>query len=328
MNAARLTTGPARPLIVRLRNWVGDVVLGVAALRHLQQQGHAPVLVGKRWAASLLAGEGWPVHVLPASTRERVALYRRLRAEAREVDADFDRRVNTVLMPMSFSSALETRLAGLRSVGYAHEGRSWLMRQALQVGAPVHELARDWRLAQALTGRHDDVPEHAVLTIDPAAAARARARIAEHGLDGGFILLCPFAGGTFEKLDKRWPDFAAFATAAIARFGLPVVLCPGPGEMEEARRIHPDAVVLENVALGDYAALASFAALMVSNDTGPGHMAAAVGARTVSVLGPTDASRWGVRGRRARIVSPRSSATPWPEVAEVIETCADLLAGD
>jgi hypothetical protein len=57
-------------------------------------------------------------------------------------------------------------------------------------------------------------------------------------------------------------------------------------------------------------------------------MAAAVGARTVSVLGPTDASRWGVRGRRARIVSPRSSATPWPEVDEVIETCADLLAGD
>ena len=326
MSTTPPSLGMARPLIVRLRNWVGDVVLGVAALRRLERQGYAPVLVGKRWAASLLAGEDWPVHVLPASTRDRVALYRRLRVQACAVDADFDRRINTVLLPMSFSSALETRLAGLRSLGYAHEGRSFLLRQALTIGAPVHELARDWRLAQVLVGQQDPVPEHAALALSPPALDRARARLAERGLTDGHILLCPFAGGTFEKLDKRWPDFPAFAAAAIERFGRAVVLCPGPGEMEEARRIHPQAVVLENVALDEYAALASLSTLMVSNDTGPGHMAAAVGARTVSVLGPTDASRWGVRGPRARIVSPPDGQTAWPAVSQVIQACEDLLA--
>ena len=213
MSTTPPSLGMARPLIVRLRNWVGDVVLGVAALRRLERQGYAPVLVGKRWAASLLAGEDWPVHVLPASTRDRVALYRRLRVQACAVDADFDRRINTVLLPMSFSSALETRLAGLRSLGYAHEGRSFLLRQALTIGAPVHELARDWRLAQVLVGQQDPVPEHAALALSPPALDRARARLAERGLTDGHILLCPFAGGTFEKLDKTWPDFAAWCAA-------------------------------------------------------------------------------------------------------------------
>ena len=39
-----------RPLIVRLRNWVGDVILGVPALQLLQSQGYELHLVGKGWA--------------------------------------------------------------------------------------------------------------------------------------------------------------------------------------------------------------------------------------------------------------------------------------
>ena len=48
---------PARPLIVRLRNWVGDVVLGVPTLLRLQQAGHDLRLVGKGWARDLLGGK-------------------------------------------------------------------------------------------------------------------------------------------------------------------------------------------------------------------------------------------------------------------------------
>ena len=49
-------TSPPRPLIVRLRNWVGDVTLGVPTLQRLADHGYALQLVGKGWARDLLAG--------------------------------------------------------------------------------------------------------------------------------------------------------------------------------------------------------------------------------------------------------------------------------
>ncbi len=103
----------AHPLVLRLRNWVGDVTLGVPALQRLADAGYDLTLVGKGWARDLLAGHGWPMHVLPATWRERVSLLRRLRAEAKAADPGFDRRLNAVCYPYSFSSALEFRLAGL-----------------------------------------------------------------------------------------------------------------------------------------------------------------------------------------------------------------------
>ena len=68
-----------RPLIVRLRNWVGDTTLSVPTLQRLQDAGYALQLVGKGWARDLLAGHGWPVHTQPKTLRDRVALLRPLR---------------------------------------------------------------------------------------------------------------------------------------------------------------------------------------------------------------------------------------------------------
>ena len=62
---------PSRPLIVRLRNWVGDVVLGIPLLQRLEDAGYQLQLLGKGWARDLLAGHGWAVETLPATVRER-----------------------------------------------------------------------------------------------------------------------------------------------------------------------------------------------------------------------------------------------------------------
>ena len=71
-------TRARRPLIVRLRNWVGDVILAVPMLQRLADAGFDLQLLGKGWASDLLAGHGWPVHTLPGTMRDRVQLLRRL----------------------------------------------------------------------------------------------------------------------------------------------------------------------------------------------------------------------------------------------------------
>ena len=71
--------------------------------------------------------------------------------------------------------------------------------------------------------------------------------------------------------------------------------------------------------LGTYAALLARAALMISNDTGPGHMAAAVGTPLVSVLGPTDPLQWRAWGPKVHIVQSQQGQPLWPSREQVAD---------
>jgi ADP-heptose:LPS heptosyltransferase len=313
---------PPRPLIVRLRNWVGDVTLGVPTLQRLADSGHALQLVGKAWARELLAGHGWPVHALPKTLRERVQQLRELRQAALAVDPDLGRRINAVCFPYSFSSALEFRLAGLRALGHAYEGRSLLLARAAPRPRGVHELEVYWDLGNVLLDQSRPPPAAIGLRVSPAHREQAAALRSAHGIESGCIVICPFAGGTWDKQDKTWPAFADFVAQDLPAFGRSVVVCPGPGEEAIAREHFACARLLPNVGLGTYAALLQDAALMVSNDTGPGHMAAAVGTPLISVLGPSDPALWRAWGPNVQVL--RGPGT-WPDRPAVAQAVARAL---
>ncbi|HSB98470.1 MAG TPA: heptosyltransferase, partial [Burkholderiaceae bacterium] len=95
-----------------MRNWVGDVILGVPALKLLASHGYQLHLVGKGWAPALLAGEDWPTQARASTLLARIGQLRSLRRAARMIDPGFDRRDNALVLPTSFSSAVEMRLAG------------------------------------------------------------------------------------------------------------------------------------------------------------------------------------------------------------------------
>lgn len=314
---------PDRPLIVRLRNWVGDVTLGVPMLQRLADEGYALQLLGRRWAAELLAGHGWPVQVLAATNGERVRQLRALRRAAQHADPGFGSRINAVCLPYSFSSALEFRLAGLRALGHAYEGRSLLLARAAPRPRGVHELEVYWDLGNVLLGRQAPPPRAIGLRVAPRHRERAAALRQAHGIESGCIVVCPFAGGTWAKQDKTWPGFADFVARELPAFGRDLVICPGPGEEAIAHEHYAGARLLPDVDLGTYAALLQDAALMVSNDTGPGHIAAAVGTPLVSVLGPSDPALWRAWGPSVHIVRGDGG---WPATREVVRAVDGLLA--
>ncbi len=320
---------PAAPraLIVRLRNWVGDVTLALPMLQRLADAGFAPVLVGKGWARDLLAGTGWPVHGLPRTTRERVALLRRLRDEAAARDPGFGRApVQALCLPDSFSSALEFRLAGLRALGHAWEGRRLLLARALPRPRGLHELEVYWRLGQALLGTDEPPPAGVLLEPTSAQQREAAALRAAHGLPERVLVICPFSGGSWNGAPKNWPGFADFVARQLPALGLPVVVCPGAGDEERlAREQYAGATLLPGVNLGVYAALLSRCAAMLSNDTGPAHLAAAVGAPLVSVMGPSDPTLWRPWGPAARVCVLGGHGR-WPEAAEVLAALQRAIA--
>jgi heptosyltransferase-2 len=323
LQAPRMTS---RPLIVRLRNWVGDVILGVPALKLLASHGYQLQLVGKGWAAALLGGEGWPTHTRASGVWARVQQLRDLRAAARSSDPAFDQRDNAMVLTTSFSSALDMRLAGLHAVGYSQEARGFLLSRGVPIVYGGHALVAYWDLACRFLGISQAAPREIGLQLASADVAQADALVRAHGLVPGFVVICPFAGGTFEKLDKTWPLFPAFTRELLAT-GRSVVACPGSGEEAVLREQYPGVLALEGVKLGAYGAILKRAALLVSNDTGPGHLAAAVGAPVLSVLGPTKPEQWAPWGPTTSIVQRAQppGRTAWPDVDEVMQRVSALL---
>lgn len=312
-----------RPLIVRLRNWVGDVLLGVPALHLLQAHGYQLQLVGKGWAPALLAGEAWPVHVRPGSLRERVAQLRTLKRQALAIDAGFARRENALVLPTSFSGALEMRLAGLAAVGYAQEARGMLLARAEPITYGGHALTSYWELACRFLRIDAATPACIELKTSPADQASADALLAAHGIRSGFIVICPFAGGQFEKQDKTWPAFAEFTRRLVAG-RRDVLSCPGPGEDDIIRNDHAGVRLLAGVGLGVYGGLLRRAALVVSNDTGPAHLAAAVGTPVLSVLGPTKPEQWAPWGPQVQV---QRCWPAWPSADDVAARVDAMLGG-
>ncbi len=145
-------------------------------------------------------------------------------------------------------------------------------------------------------------PVHVALTADDRAAADAWLR--GRGVGDGFVALAPGSiWGT-----KRWPGYAELAAA----LEVPVVVVGGREDAALAEtvaaaapgRVHNAAGAL---GLRGSAALLARAAVLVTNDSAPLHLATAVGTPVVAVFGPTvPAFGFGPRGARDVVVEHRS----------------------
>lgn len=142
----------------------------------------------------------------------------------------------------------------------------------------------------AALGVNDRAPE---FPIETRASAVAQAMTKEAG--GRYALLNPGAAWP----NKRWPPprLSALASALRDRRGLRSVVLWGPGEMELAEEVVATAggaaILSPRTSIADVVALARGASVMVSGDTGPTHLAAAVGTPLVGIYGPTRPERNG-----------------------------------
>lgn len=320
-------------VLMRLPNYVGDVVLSIPAIRHLQSAGFKPVLIGRRWAADLLRpmlADGWVVETYPSGLRNRLRTLRSLR---RTFFAHCSGRPLAVSLPNGFSGALEYWLAGFATVGYAKEGRSPLLAQALPLAADMHEMDAFARLAWALTGQPfasgalDAVWHHRPYYEPDEAAIAAHSRRWGHLKPLGAedcVVLCPFAGGkSFEGSAKQWPEFEQLADFLLGQ-GHRVFIFPGnDDERAQARARFGHCEVIDDVGLPELAQWLRRARLVVANDTGPGHLAAAAGACLLTVGGPGFPQKYTPRGPRVRLVH-----TPgrWPTLQEVQQAVNGALS--
>jgi heptosyltransferase-2 len=276
--------------------------MSLPALRRLEAAGYQLHLYGKGWAPALLEGTGWPVTVRRSGLTKSAIQLGCLRAT-------FETGGPALLMTNSFSSALETRLAGFVPFGYAREGRSLLLHHAYRLPSFAHAAESYWHLAGRFLGTNEPISAKLEWTPSEAQRTEAKKLLSQHVITPrSFIMLCPFSGTDDREDRKVWPGFRELAEA-LHTAGVPVVICPGPGEEAAAAALNPGAISLSGVNLGVYGALLELSRSVVANDTGPGHLAAASGARLVSIYGPKSVAAWTPIGENVKLFH---DALQWP----------------
>jgi lipopolysaccharide heptosyltransferase I len=290
--------GPRAFLVVRL-GALGDIVHALplaAALRATWPASRIDWLVDVKHRAILDRVAGLSA-IVPVDTRQMrgdagvLSVVRRLRAARYDVAIDAQGLLK---------SALLAHLAGAgRVVGLARPHlREPLAAWAYDaVAAPTGPHVVDHALALAEAAGAAIGPPRFVLApplaTDAVGVVRARLGL---GVEQPFAVINPGAAWP----NKRWPAdrFGAVARHLRARHGWPSIVVWGPGEEDLASSVVAAAgpgvaALAPPTPLGDLIAIVAAAGLVVSGDTGPLHLAAAVGTPIVGLYGPTDPARNG-----------------------------------
>jgi heptosyltransferase-2 len=301
-------TEPKKILIVQ-PNWVGDAVMATPALRALRQQfpdAHIAYLM-RRYVKPLYTGMPWADQLITyrtGKTKKKAGkglfdLGNRLRS------AKFDL---AILLPNSFQAALVCKMANIpRIVGYERDGRGFLLSDKLLpqkekgkfVPSPLVKYYMG--LAQYLGSAQRDLsmqlfvtePEKRVAcdVLQRSGLDPATNRPASQGRPP-LILLNP--GAQFGAAKCWLPEnFAALADRFMDELGATVLLSAAPRERAivdailHSMKHVPIDLLAKGSTLGALKEIVRRCDLMVTNDTGPRHIAAAFDVPVVTIFGPT-----------------------------------------
>ena len=306
-------------VLCRLPNHVGDCCMCLPALRLLAASGFTPALVGKRWAEDLLAGMGWRFDPIEGKVSEDLSRIRYLASNANAAQG--------LLFPNSFGSALLFKLGRLKTAGLRTDMRSFLLDNGIPEPGAMHEVERFFYVAHEAikawgsTPAFDKVPERLSLILMKRHEAAAKNLIEQYKIPEKFALLAPIARGKHQGKAKHWEHFNELVAPLRAK-GVEPIVFPSLREEALAKAACPDATILPPTTLGNFAAIAKRAQVVVANDSGVSHIAAAVGAKQTILVGVTDTNRTGPWNPDAIVLGENGR---WPEVSEVLQTLDNVL---
>ena len=306
-------------VLCRLPNHVGDCCMCLPALRLLAASGFTPALVGKRWAEDLLAGMGWRFDPIEGKVSEDLSRIRYLASNANAAQG--------LLFPNSFGSALLFKLGRLKTAGLRTDMRSFLLDNGIPEPGAMHEVERFFYVAHEAikawgsTPAFEKVPERLSLILMKRHEAAAKNLIEQYKIPEKFALLAPIARGKHQGKAKHWEHFNELVAPLRAK-GVEPIVFPSLREEALAKAACPDATILPPTTLGNFAAIARRAQVVVANDSGVSHIAAAVGAKQITLVGVTDTNRTGPWNPDAIVLGENGR---WPEVSEVLQTLDNVL---
>jgi heptosyltransferase II len=303
----------ARKILICGPNWVGDAVLAIPALKAVRK--HFPeseiTLLVRPWVSGLFAAAPFVDKVWSEKKPSSLVDWTRMTREIRGRAFDL-----ALLLPNSFESALMIFLGGVPNrVGYATDARRWMLTASTAPARGARHQVQYYLDLVKLLSISSGQPS---IEIQATHQERIHARklLATEGIssDGRFLVLNP---GAAYGSAKRWHEdrFADVADALSEQLDLQVALIGSETERVIAEQIRgrmrrSAAVLSGKTSLETLIGVLAESSLMITNDSGPMHIAAALGVPTVAVFGSTDERVTGPCGPRTRVVKHHVECSP------------------
>ena len=310
---------PPASLLVRATNWLGDAVMTTPAIAGLRDAfpDARIVLLAKPPVAELF---GHHPDVDEVIVYERPGRHEgasgRLRLGGELRRRRFD---GALLLQNAFDAALIAFLGRIpERAGYPTDGRRILLTLPVPLTRDIlerHEVEYYLCLLDGL-GIPRPVPAALKLAVTEEEREAMATRLASLGIERGAPIVAINPGATYGSAKRWYPDrFAAVADALSEEWGAAVVVVGSTAEATLAGEI--DAASRRGVVnLGgkttvrEMMALLSLSSFLVTNDSGPMHIGAALGVPLVAIFGPTDWRRTSPWTDRARIVRVEVDCSP------------------
>ena len=325
-----VTDNHATRILIRATNWIGDSVMSMPAVQRLRE------LAPRAYIAMLCPGKLTDLwrhnpflnEVIPFGDRPDLRVLR---------DHEFD---VAVIFPNSFRSAWECKRAGIhRRVGFAGHWRRFLLTDVVRLPRterPVyktktvagktfpikvfrslrHQSEQYLDIISYLGGNSEPVPPRIYLAVEEMPPLNKFLR------DDGRPVVAINAGAEYGPA-KRWPveRFAETAIKVSHHANNRWLILGGPQDVEIADRIEAklrDAGLGEssvinvagNTTLLDLCTLLRFSKLLLTNDTGPMHIAAAIGTSVISIWGSTSPELTGPLTSRSTVIRHPVECSP------------------
>jgi heptosyltransferase-2 len=279
-----------RRILVRAPNWLGDAVHSLPAIHSLRRGCPEAELTVLTRPPCAEVYQGCPdvsdlIVLPPAFVLHRLAAYRSLRS--RKFDL-------AVLFPNSFESALMSVLAGVpERIGYRRDFRSFLLTRSIDSSDRhrIHRIDYYMKLVTSLglPDRGRIFPFHIPTESD----REAETILKRHGVGTDEPLVGIHFGAAFGSA-KAWPveRYAALSDQLAKKFQARVLVFGGRDVEPLLERFRRDLqsepiLLIGQTTVKTLAALVRRCGLFVSHDTGPLHLAYALGTPTISIFGPT-----------------------------------------
>jgi len=290
----------ARILVVRL-GAMGDVIHAlpaVASLKHSFPHSHLAWVIRPRWMP-LLEGNPFIDELVPYERSPRGILdaLRRLRAQRFDFAVDFQGLLQSALVA---TAARANRIVGFHR-SQAAEGLAALFYSSTVAANSAHIVDRNLELAAAAGAS-------AMVRLFPLPQGRAEGSLPE----GKFVLASPLAGWG----SKQWPleMYAEVARMLASNMDMALVVNGAPDAAAMLQRIAGAHVHVSGLAGLIDATRRAHAVIGV--DSGPMHLAAALGKPGVAIFGPTDPARNGPYGGSLRVLRSPAAATTYKRRAD------------
>ena len=297
---------PTRPMTVEPRRiifirpcCIGDAVMATAALSALREvfpQAHITWALGS-WSANAVEHHPALDAILDTGAADMpvrsLAGMRRFVRQLRS--GDYDMAVSLLRSPLM---SLAVYLSGIPlRAGLDSLGRGFGYNLRLPVDPKAHESEIYLKLISALAGR----PVHAWanLPVSPTAKLSIAKRLSAASITRPYIVAHPGGGANpgMQMDSKRYPPAQLAQLLNHVAGTSTVILIGGPQDGPLAQTVaegldRAAALWIDKLSFQEIGALAAGARFYIGNDSGPTHLAAASGARTVMMMGPTDPRRY------------------------------------